>query len=472
MSEDLNAYIVKEEKRFSALGLLYRSNNTGPFNDEIFNVCNTVDCDTLSSLQFFNKPLNYYDDNYDDYASAFLDIINEFFYVKNATVEATLGKIGDLTRIYDVDVSSTAGSLTIVLLGIVGVIMIASYLLIFDRKYNIYFMFLNNTYWGVFLIGTVLILMYGIVSLGEMNQDKCNLRFVVLSLGIPISFSPLLLRLIVLYPENNKISEHINRNFSNYLCCHVLFELALCTAYLLFPFDVTNHLLNVSDGLENFQSCDCKTGMNKAILVIDIAEKGLEIFVFAVLIFAEWNIKATKSDIVSLTIAIICDIIAFTLYAVFYFMEFKNRFSYFAVKVGPVLLFGLSNFFFIYVWKFAIMFTSEKDEIINKEVYLQKKTNVDAFRNMTRMSLKGRSDSLDGRSNENVNGNKDGGLINKIIRCHYETVGHGPNSPDASRTNVVMHNKNSNGQSSSTHGSNQSYSSLVDRNVRNFPSPN
>jgi len=462
MSKEINTYIIKEEKMLSAFMSIYeqgmsaKKESRDTESDTDTNVCDVVDCDMILNLQFYNKPINYYE-NFDDYANAFYEIIGDYFYSNNNTKiksEEVLAKIDDLTRIYDVDITSTSGSLVIVLLGIAGVIMTASYLLTFDRKYNIYFMFLNNIYWGVFLIGTVMILMYSFVGLGEWNQSKCNLRFVLLSLGIPISFSPILLRLIVLYPENNKISEHINRNFSNYICCHVLFELMLCTFYLLSPFEVKNHLLNVSQGKENFQSCSSENIYTHIILIVNIAEKGLEILTVAILIFAEWNIKATKSDIVSFTIAIAFDILAFIIYAAFYFVKFENRYYYYYSKIGPVLLFGLSNFFFIYVWKFTIMFTSEKDEMVNKEAYLQKKTNMDGYKNITRMSLKGnRSESLDKRSIDNANG----GLINKIIRCHYETVGHGPNSPDASRTNIAI-------------CSISSHSSLAGRNNRSISS--
>jgi len=433
-------------------------------------ICNNVDCEMLSKIQFYKIPDNYYE-NYDDYANAFLDIVNDYFFNlddnKNITRE-TLGKIDDLTRNYDVEITSTSGSVTIIILGITGVIMCASYLLMNDRKYSIYFMFLNNTYWTIFIFGSILILSYAFVSLGEMNQEKCNLRFLVLSLGVPISFSPLLLRLIVLYPESNKISEHVNRNFSNYLCCHVLFELVLCTLYLLSPFEVTNHLLNVSDGIENFRSCDCKSTFTKGILVVDIFEKGLEIFVFAVLIFAEWNIKATKSDIYSITIAIIFDIIAFAIYAVFYFMEFNSRYVYFAVKVGPVLLFGLSNFFLIYVWKFVIMFTSEKEDMIDKEAYLQWKTNLNTYKNITRLSLSkaGRTDSID----NNIDGgdeNNNENFINRIIKCHYETK----EGEDSIVSNGSRKNNQST-QSKSGNGVASNNSPLPDRNVRNFPSPN
>lgn len=281
----------------------------------------------------------------------------------------------------------------------------------FNRKYNIYFVFLNNTYWGIFLYGTALILSYAIINLGDPDQGKCNLRFVFLTLGIPISFSPILLQLIVLYPENNKISNHVNRNFSNYLCCHILFELFLCTLYLFKPFEVTDHLLNISDGLENFRTCECKSTYTKILVGFNIFEKGIEIIAFAILIFAEWNISATKTDIVSLTCAIVLDIFAFSLYAVFYFAEFKLKTTYYLTKVGPVVLFGLSNFIMIYLMKFTTMFSSKKEDIESKEAYVSRKTNTDILKNVTHMNM---------MANNNTS-NSDN-FINRIMKAHYETA--------------------------------------------------
>ncbi|KAG4097879.1 periplasmic binding protein-like II [Neocallimastix lanati (nom. inval.)] len=492
LSEEIQSYLINEENMYSAYNGIYKTDNTDQETtsqtsqsnkrdeinspDEILEkekveFCNKINCNMISNIQFYNIPYNYYE-NYDDYVNAFLEIVNDYFFnpddSKNITVEETLAKIDDLTRNYDVEITSSVGSVTIIILGVTGVIMFASYLLMNDRKYSIYFMFLNNTYWTIFIFGSILILSYAFVSLGEIDQEKCNLRFLVLSLGVPISFSPLLLRLIVLYPETNKISEHVNRNFSNYLCCHVLFELVLCTVYLLAPFDVTNHLLNISDGVKNFRSCECKNALTKGVLVVDILEKGLEIFIFAVLIFAEWNIKATKSDIYSITIAIIFDIIAFTIFAVFYFMDFNNRYIYFIVKVGPVLLFGLSNFFLIYVWKFVIMFTSEKEDMVDKEAYIQKKTNIDTYKNITRMSLSktGRTESFD--NNIEVDENSNESFINRIIKCHYETK-----EFEGSITSSGSRKNNQSTQSKSGNGNNATNTNtLPDRNVRNFPSPN
>ncbi|ORX71729.1 periplasmic binding protein-like II [Anaeromyces robustus] len=443
LREEVQAYIVSEQHMYSSMKDLYKSSNsteksTTPYSSDI-NVCENVDCDFLYNLQFYDRPVNYYE-NYDEYVTEYNYYIDQYFFNDTMKLDEAFKSVDDLTRNYYVEPTSKHGILMIVILVIVAIIMITSYTLMYNSRFNVCFVFMNNTYWGVFLFGTIFILLYNIVSLGEMNQQKCNLRFILLSLGVPISFSPLLLRLIVLYPESNKISEHINRNFSNYLCCHVLFELLLCTLYLLAPFDVTNHLLYISDNRHNFQTCECKSTFNKILLVIDIFEKGLEIFIFAVMIFAEWNIKATKSDIVSITLAIIFDVIAFMIYAVFYFAEFTSRFSYYWVKCGPVLLFGLSNFILVYVWKFI---NSDKEKLEMKEAYITKKTNTDNMKNITRMSLINEARNCDSRSSGSDN------FINKIIKCHYEGGGNGVvkssknsanASPDGSSCDVA--NKN------------------------------
>jgi len=438
-SEEMQKYLAVTKNMYSPLKNIYsrtygsaNKNSTTTADDD--NVCRSNNCNLINELQFFKTPISYYDEydeefyTYNEFANAFLKIIDKFFFKNNATTEDEIYKsakdalkhIDNLTLNHYVKYNSTLGMFTIGLFSVIVLIMIVSYILMFNRKINVLFVFLNNTYWAVFLYGTLLIITYAIVSLGEMTQEKCNLRFVVLSLGVPIAFSPLLLRLIVLYPESNKISDHVNRNFSNYLCGHILFELLLCTLYLLRPFDVKNHLLYLqNNNLENFQSCDCDHVPTKILLIVDIAEKGLEIFIFAVLIFAEWNIKATKTDIVSLTFCIIFDIIAFAIYSVFYFVKFETKEAYFWVKVGPVLLFGLSNFFLVYIWKFAIMFTSAVDELETKEAYLNKKTN-DNLKNITRMSLINNDGHMTSARNSTSNNSEN--FINKILKCHYETA--------------------------------------------------
>jgi len=434
---------------FSSLKDLYKTktNSTEMPTNKNINVCDAVDCDFIYNLQFFNKPVNYYE-NYDEFVSEFNYYIDQYFFKNNATLDATLKSVDDLTRNYYVEASSKHGILMIVVLVIVAIIMVVSYTLMYNKRFNVCFVFMNNTYWGVFIFGTIFILLYNIVSLGEMNQKKCNLRFILLSLGVPISFSPLLLRLIVLYPESNKISEHINRNFSNYLCCHILFELFLCTLYLLAPFDVTNHLLYISDNLHNFQTCECKSTYTKIILIVDIFEKGLEILICAIMIIAEWNIKATKSDIINITFAIIFHILAFMIYAIFYFAEFNNRFSYYWVKCGPVLLFGLSNFLLIYVWKFI---NSDKEKLEMKEAYINKKTNTENMKNITRMSL------ITEARNGNIGEHKRTGstasdnIVNKIIKCHCDGGGagvvktsDGSNNPSPSGSSDNLNNNNNN----------------------------
>jgi len=424
-SEDMQKYLAITKNMYSPLSDIYSEKKEKSTTVDDNSVCKSVDCKLISGLQFFNKPKNYYETynektlSYDKFAEEYLKIIDDYLYKNSSSVDETVKRIDMLTLNHYVKYTSSIGIVTIVLVAVIVLIMIVSYILMFNRKINVLFVFLNNTYWAVFLYGTLLIISYAIVSLGEMTQEKCNLRFVVLSLGVPIAFSPLLLRLIVLYPESNKISDHVNRNFSNYLCGHILFELLLCTLYLLRPFDVSNHLLYLEKGLENFQSCDCNHLPTKLLLIVDIADKGIEIFIFAVLIFAEWNIKATKTDIISLTFCIIFDIIAFAIYAVFYFVPFQSKEAYFIVKVVPVLLFGLSNFFLVYIWKFAVMFTSAADELETKEAYLNRKTT-DNLKNITRISLI----NSDGRmtSTKSSASNNSENFINKIIKAHYETA--------------------------------------------------
>jgi len=106
---------------------------------------------------------------------------------------------------------------------------------------------------------------------------------------------------------------------------------------------VVDHHLNISDGLENYRTCECTNNRTKILVAFNIFEKGTVIVAFAILIFAEWNISATKTDIISLTAAIVLDIFAFTLYAIFYFNDFKLKTPSYLTKVGPVLLFGLST---------------------------------------------------------------------------------------------------------------------------------
>ncbi|OUM62693.1 hypothetical protein PIROE2DRAFT_61725 [Piromyces sp. E2] len=442
ISEEMQKYLAISKNMYSPLKKIYDNTTNSDTKSNEYgsntSICESVDCEMLRDLQFFEKPINYYD-SYDDFATEFLKIIDNYLYKNNATAEDTLKHIDNLTLNHYVKNNSKIGIFTYVLFGFIVFIMLTSYILMFNRKINVLFVFLNNTYWAVFLYGTFLIICYSIVSLGEMTQEKCNLRFVVLSLGVPIAISPLLLRLIVLYPESNKYSDHVNRNFSNYLCGHILFELLLCTLYLLRPFDVTNHLFYLEDNtLENFQSCDCGHLPTKLLLIVDIAEKGLEILIFAILIFAEWNIKATKTDIISLTFCIIFDILAFLIFAVLYFISFKTKEAYFWARVGPVLLFGLSNFFLVYIWKFAVMFTSAADELETKEAYLTKKTQNDNLRNITRLSLI----NSDGRmtSTKSSASNNSENFINKIIKCHYETAN---SQQEMNRSNASnVNNKN------------------------------
>jgi len=425
-SETIQEAYIKETKSFSPLIRLYKieqSDNESKTSkiSSANETCSLVDCDMIYNLEFYKRPSNSYGESYDLFKDEFVRLTHEYIFGRSSeedNTSKTLKKIDDLTRYYNISPSSFLGIVVISLLAIIIIIMIISYIMMFNRKYNKYFVFLNNTYWGIFLYGTVLILMYGLVNLGEITQSKCNLRFVLLTLGIPISFSPLLLQLIVLYPESNKVSNHVNRNFSNYLCCHILFELFICTLYLFTPFTVEDHHLSISDGLENFRTCECTNSRTKILVAFDIFEKGAEIIAFAVLIFAEWNISATKTDIISLTVAIVLDIFAFTLYAIFYFNKFKLKTTSYLTKVGPVLLFGLSNLIMIYLWKFTIIFSSKREDIESKEAYVNRKTNTDLLKNVTRMNLM----NADGRMGNNNYSNNTDTFLNKIMKAHHETA--------------------------------------------------
>jgi len=63
----------------------------------------------------------------------------------------------------------------------------------------------------------------------------------------------------------------------------------------------------------------------------------------------------------------------------------------------------------IYLWKFTIVFSSKREDIESKEAYVNRKTNTDLLKNVTRMNLM----NVDGRMDNNYGNNADN-FLNKI----------------------------------------------------------
>ncbi|KAL6590477.1 periplasmic binding protein-like II [Neocallimastix californiae] len=121
-------------------------------------VCSVVNCTFYKGFQLIARPILQSND-YITYSTRFKNYIYDFLY-RNKTSYEVLKNIDDITRYYYLSLNNedtVMGLILFISAIIIIIFMLGSLLFIFINKFKIYFSFLSNDFWIIYIIGLVLI---------------------------------------------------------------------------------------------------------------------------------------------------------------------------------------------------------------------------------------------------------------------------------------------------------------------------
>ncbi|OUM58628.1 hypothetical protein PIROE2DRAFT_64281 [Piromyces sp. E2] len=289
-------------------------------------VCDVLDCKLVKSIQFVNRPTHVNTD-YDSYSALFRDHVFEYLY-GNKTASQVLHEINDYTKIYKITLNTENTSLDL---------------------------------WFISLFGLMLILSSGFLEFGDLTKMKCQFKWIMVSFGITLNLIPILYKMIVKFPEQNKYSLWVHHNKYKFLCIFILIEFFIMGISFIKPYDIV--LMNrLDENNLNFMKCIVNGGFGKFIQVLFILNKVIIFLIFLLLIFIEWNIKETQYDIRALTGAIYLDILDIIFLLIKQSLNYDNYIVEFLLNEIIIIIFVLSNYSLIYGYRVVLYFIIKDNE--------------------------------------------------------------------------------------------------------------
>jgi len=363
-SKEVQKYLVTKNKVISAIFSLYDEKE----------VCETenVDCNLFKNLQPIGRiaPNDFY---YDSYSEQLRSYLYNFIKGDNVTISDTIKNIVDITKIYYISAKShdsPIGLINEIFILTLSLIIVLSLIFLFIDKVNSNFYILPFESWFISVIGVLIIIFTSYTEIGEISVLKCHSKLLMLSLGFTFNLIPVLYKLVVNFPDENKISKWVYKHQILFFLIFVIFDLILVSLSFIQPYIVEDNIIR--DG-ENFRVCKMNHILTKVVVGSIIGFKLLVLLAFMILIFIEWSIQESHYDVRFLTLAIYIDTLFIILMVLIQYLEINNYISYFIIREFLYIFVSLTNYSCIYAYRIVFGIVKNK----NKKLSFIKKINKD-----------------------------------------------------------------------------------------------
>lgn len=309
-------------------------------------VCNKLDCSLFKSIQPIGRPTAK-TDNYDEYSKSYRKYIYEFIFGNETPINA-LKKIDDLTKIYYLSLNTDETSIGLYFFIIVltlSFIMFSSLIFQFINRFKPYFTFLSTDFWFMIIIGMEILMFIYFSEFGPNSTKKCILKPFLLSLAYTLIIIPILYKLINNFPEENKITEWVNRHRLFFFFIFILFD----SLYLIL-FYVPSYEIEMKkiEGKKIFEICKINSIITSIIYTLNTTIKILILLIILLLIYIEWNMESIYYDIRYLVPCIYTNILYFVILYVLKYIKINSYIYYFVVPEIFCIFTSLINYFLLY----------------------------------------------------------------------------------------------------------------------------
>lgn len=378
-------------------------------------VCSQINnCEYYKDLQVIAKPVNK-TDNFEEYSEKFANYFYEYLY-GNETEKGALKKMDDITKIYYISIETKetiVGLIFFILLLVTIALVILSLSFLYIKKFENYFLFLPKSLWFMVFIGILMILSVGFLNIGKISIFKCHLKSILFFGGYSFIYLPLIYKLLILFPTENKYSIWVFKNKYLFFIVFILLNVILNGLSLFQGFNVRDIIL---DKGENYQTCKIDNLLIKIIFIFTVFYKFIIMLMMLLLIFIEWNNKAFFYDMKFIVISIYINLMTIAILSIFDFFIIINYIWYFVIKESIILLISISNHFILYDVRLILSILLKKDELdviidnikLSNSIFKSSECIESSYSNTN--SEKTREIRLSYRSNS---------VISKILNLHY-----------------------------------------------------
>ena len=335
-SKEVQRKLVMKGYIFSIINSLYEEED----------LCKKVDCEFFRRIQLVGRTvINRY--NYDYYTTNYRKYVFDFVFGNNS-ISDTLKKIENLTKIYSISIDTKDSAIGLIYLCFVSTLsflMCISLIFLFKKNYNSYFSFLPNDFWILSIIGSIIILYIELLDFNQITIEKCCMKITLLSLGFTFSLVPVLYKLIINFPIENKISDWTENH--KYIFLFIFLILDLSTLLLHFMSSYIVYEKKIDEG-KNFKICQINKDVGYVILNFSMVSKMVILITILVLIYIEWNMEETYYDLRFLIISIYSSFLTIILIIIVSNVIIENYVAFFSISALLYILLSVINYSCLY----------------------------------------------------------------------------------------------------------------------------
>jgi len=403
-------------------------------------VCQMVNCNIikaaspLTSMEFTRDGFGS-----DDFNLKYRSYIMDYLY-NNITSKEAVESIHKIIAIHKLtlDTEETKSGLVLfIIVMITLIVMVCSVSLLFIKVLQHHYTFLKRPFWLISIFGTFMI-MGGIFTLyGDVTKFKCHFRLALIYGGYYVCILPLLCKLLMNIPQSNPYSLWVKNNQYIFMLLMIFIEFCFHLSRLLTPFyKVEKVIAIVNKKHQNFEKCEKDNGFGVALYYIEIAWLGIVEACVLFLIFIEWNLKSTSSEIRFITASVFVSLLSFIIYTVINIFNLDNYIAYNLFYAGIIFVLSFSNYFFIYGIR-IIQALIRNEELEEREAFNKNKSIYNSKNMSTTVSSESADYSKTGKvstmnaitsqsTNKSVSEKSKSKGSNNILRLHY-TESYTPN---------------------------------------------
>jgi len=401
----LKFFTSKEiQKKYFISGLMIPAIPSIYEDDE---VCAVENCDLFPRMQFISGPV-IKNENFIEYYLQYIGYMNNYFY-GNEDVKDVLEKIDNIRKIHYISMMSDVNySLIGLFFFIIDICLLfflmLSLLLLFIKKFKEAFKFLPNDSWIISIFGLIILLGICFARYGPVTQFKCNCIFISLLFGYTLNMVPILHKLIVIFPEENKYSLWIKDHKYIFLLFFILSDSLL--SILQFIFGKNNvKRVKIKDG-ENFDKCvmDHSFGLFFSVMLsINFIMIIISLLLF---IFIEWNQRNYIKDLRLIVSTLYIDFLLILLQISVNVKIINSYKSHFLINETIVTIMVITHFILIYGLRIIL-----KDK---------KRSYEESMNSCIKGALKMNEDYQSSLKNKkSLHKKKRNSLFSKILKYHY-----------------------------------------------------
>jgi len=418
--ETIKYFSSKEFQKSLVLKKIIISGILSLYEDE--NVCSNINnCEYYKDLQTIRRPIGKTDD-LSKYMEMFVNYFNEYIYGDESEI-SILTKIDDYTKIYNIEVNTKEGLVGLIFVIIISLflmIIVSSISLLYIKKYEDYFLFLPKHQWLMIIMGIILILLIGYTNIGEVSVLKCEIRYILLGVGYSFINLPLILKLIISFPEKNKYTVWIVKNKYLFLIFFILIEVLLDGLILIKPFAIEDVMVNKG---KNFQICGVEDLMTKIMLLVVMIYRLFLMLITLLLVFIEWNNKDISIDLKLIVTCTYINLITYFVLLLFNFIIINNYISNFIMNESLIILMAFSNYVVLYAIRLIIPIIIKKDELeeIIDKIKCSNGNSFKSSENHDSYQSNNSDNNYSYKPRNSFSSSKRGSIYSKIINYHYNS---------------------------------------------------